>query len=62
MTGNRAIATEAEAAAIGGVEGILPSNRCCTMNKALSLHCVVSGRYGSNQLVKYSDLSSRSSG
>ena len=49
------IATEQEAATIGGK--VSPSTKCCTKTRAESLGCKVNGDYTSNQLLQLSDLS-----
>lgn len=50
------IATEEEAANIGGGIGAV-SKKCCTKSRAVELGCQVSGTYSNNQLVQQSDLS-----
>lgn len=51
------IATEAEAKTIGGSSTSITTNLCVIKTRATALRCKVSGTYGDNQLVRYSDLS-----
>lgn len=50
------IATEGEAASIGGGSGAV-SKKCCTKSRAIGLGCQVKGSYKDNQLVQLQDLS-----
>lgn len=55
------IATEAEAATIGGA-GTAIANLCVVKSKAAYFNCGVNGTYADNQAVKYSDLYRKSGG